>query len=190
MRQLVQVLERLLAVRPALSIRRDPSDRSRKQGKMTLTKGTSITEAIQIAKKRTLISRVPVVAVAIIIAGIGWRTWKAGGGWGQYVGVGLVVLAVADSARLFWQERRDPALGAFSGGIFRFYWISGRSVEVPLSRVRWVKVHDNPYWQFRRVYPKWFELEIEGEPGGIIVPASNLKPEARDILTRMSRSKR
>ena len=157
------------------------------QSKMEVRAGTSVSEAIALWKKKIVIARVTTVLAGIFFGLVAWRTWKPRGGFGQFVVVALAVLLLVDSVRLSWQERRDPALGTYDRGMLKFYWISGRSAEVPVAKVRRVKAHENAYWQVRRIYPKWFELEVMGEPSKVIIPAFNLKPQARDVLERMSR---
>ncbi|HHQ48249.1 MAG TPA: hypothetical protein ENK19_05125 [Acidobacteria bacterium] len=186
-RKTEQALEPMLAVKHTMTVGRGPTEESPEERKVKVTRRTSVPEAVRFAKKSVVISRIPVIAAALIVGVITWRAWKPDGGWGQFVAVGLVMVALLDSARLYVQERGDPAIGEYSDGVLRFHWISGRSVEVPVSRVRRIRFHENPYWQFRRVYPKWFEVDLAGEPKRIIVPDSNLKPEARELLTRLSR---
>jgi len=156
---------------------------------MEIRADTSVSEAVALWRKKIVIARMPTISAGILFGLIAWRTWKPGGGFGQIGVVALAVLLLVDSVRLSWQERRDPALGTYDRGMLKFYWISGRSAEFPVEKVQRVKAHENGYWQVRRVYPKWFELEVRGEPSKVIIPAFNLKPEAREVLERMSRQR-
>ena len=163
------------------------SGKKAKQNKMEVRAETSVSEAIGIWEKVVVISRAPMAFVLLLVVGLTVYGWELASNMtriGMSIFIGVIVW---ETARLAWNEWRDPALGTYDGGVLKFYWISGRSVEVPVAQVRRVKVHENPYWQVRRIYPKWFELEIAGEPSKVIVPAFNLKPQAREVLERMSR---
>jgi len=154
---------------------------------MEIHADTSVSEAVGLWKKKMIIRRTPnIIGVAILLTltSYGWSSAS----WGTRLLAAFFALGfLADTIYVAWQERRDPALGAYDRGILKFYWISGRSAEFPVEKVRRVKAHENGYWQVRRVYPKWFELEVRGEPSKVIIPAFNLKPEAREVLERMSR---
>lgn len=150
--------------------------------KSVLGSETSSTEAVEVWKTKVVLRRLPAVLVGIGIGMIAYFTWRPGGGWGQYAAVVLVAFLIGESLVMAYLERNDPALVALSADAFQFRWVSGRSLEVGVDRIGCVRRHESSYFNLRRAYPIWYEIEFKGISSRVIVAGFNLTPEAEKCL--------
>lgn len=138
-------------------------------------------EAARRWKRHVTATWIMTLIATTLIAALTWYGWGSASA-GTRVGMVLfIAVLLGDGARNGWLEWHDPTLCKITDGVLTFHRISAPPIELPVTQVQCVKVHENPYLKLRRAYSKWFEVETRSSR--IIVAASNLTAEAHHCLS-------